>query len=329
MPRASRNFAARSCLNPSRRMRRGETLRKRLPASLRSANAWRICCTQRMLSSTATPSSTAAAKSSVGVCSVEPSGPRTSASYPTMWPSRNPKIGWKTVRRLFASSTRRSSAEALRPESTGCRFIAMPVTPRSGHAVSLEPIEHALPSVLGSLLAIARPVVCVERMRHVGIGMDVRRLSGGLQRGAHAIDAIVGDARVGTAVKAQHGRLQVADDVDREPRMQFVRRALDLAVPRHCRLERAAVGRIEPRDASTPAESRDAQPRNVAAVRRGPRRGGVEIGHDLRVGNARHDLRKDVVALELRDVALAAEEVRRDREISELREAAAKILEIG
>src|SRR5580700_348464 len=58
------------------------------------------------------------------------------------------------------------------------------------HAILSEPVKHALPRVLGGVLAVARPVVGDEAVRRTGVDDELKRLSGGLQRLFHILDLV-------------------------------------------------------------------------------------------------------------------------------------------
>src|SRR6185369_5561244 len=135
--------------------------------------------------------------------------------------SRKPKIGWKTEVMLRSSMTRRScsamSRRLLPPSFTRPSPSGIP----SRHPVAPEPLEHAFPAVLGGFLAIGGPVVGIEAVRRVRIDVEIGRLARLLERGAHALDALDGNARVRTAIEAQHGRLDVLHQLDRVLRLQL------------------------------------------------------------------------------------------------------------
>src|SRR6185436_922331 len=82
-------------------------------------------------------------------------------------------------------------------------------------AVLLEPGQHALPAVLGRLLAVARAVIGVERVRHAFVDMDLGLLvvAEGLQAGAQHFDALERNALVGAAVQAEHRAVDLVGDV--------------------------------------------------------------------------------------------------------------------
>src|SRR4051812_23591178 len=117
-----------------------------------------------------------------------------------MLPSRNPKIGWNTQHRLFASSTSRSWAPMSWRIWVTCSFTRRSGWPPSRDAVLPEPRERSPPAAFRGFLAIGRPVVGVESVGRVGVGVDLRRAA--FQRRAHAIDALVGNAGIGSAAEA-------------------------------------------------------------------------------------------------------------------------------
>src|SRR5580693_7782159 len=83
------------------------------------------------------------------------------------------------------------------------------------HVVLSEPVEHALPCVLGGVLAIARPIVGDEAVRRAGIDDELKRLPGGLERLFHILDLIQFNTGVLGAVKAQHWRFDFRGEFDR------------------------------------------------------------------------------------------------------------------
>src|SRR4029079_946679 len=95
------------------------------------------------------------------------------------------------------------------------------------------------------------------------------------------------------------------------------------------RFERGAVRGVKPYDAAAPAKSRDRDAFRVAVLRLRPRDRAVQVVHDLFVGDLRGDLGDDLLAVgDLRDVTLAREQVGRDRQIAELREAPADVTDV-
>ena len=89
----------------------------------------------------------------------------------------------------------------------------------SGDPVLFEPGEHLGPAVLGRFGPVTRPVIGVEAVRGIWIDLDLAGFSGRLARRRHLLDALDGDTLVGSAVKAEHRRLQLGGDVDREFRL--------------------------------------------------------------------------------------------------------------
>src|SRR5688572_13698353 len=70
------------------------------------------------------------------------------------------------------------------------------------HAVLLEPGEHALPAVLGGLLAVGRPEIGMEAVRHAFVDVDLGLLivAESFQARAQALDLLQRNALVGAAV---------------------------------------------------------------------------------------------------------------------------------
>src|SRR5262245_27287698 len=112
-----------------------------------------------------------------------------------------------------------STAAATTTIVTRCRrdiAAPLPEAPavRSGHAVLLEPGEAALPAVLRRILAIARPVVGMEAVRRALVDDQLARLLGVLERLAHLVDVAHRDTLVRAPVETEHGRLQLADELE-------------------------------------------------------------------------------------------------------------------
>src|SRR5207247_3908821 len=99
----------------------------------------------------------------------------------------------------------------------------------------------------------------------------------------HLLDVRVRDALVRAAVKAQHGRLQAVDQIERVLRLQIVGRASQTAVPADPGLQLRTVCRVEPDDPAAVAEAGDTETCGGAlhGFREGRRR--VQVGHDLLV----------------------------------------------
>ena len=165
-------------------------------------------------------------------------------------------------------------------------------------------------------------------MRRVGIdhelGCPGRRVAlgtGRRQGGLHLFHRVQRNARVGTAIQAQHRRLELRRHVQRMPRRQ--RRAVthQAPVPRHAGLDLRLVGRIQPGLPAAPAEPGHGQLAGIATVGRRPGHGGVQVAHDLGVGHLgdhlAHQLGEFSVALR---VALAHEQLGRDRQVAGARQ---------
>src|SRR5260370_35531434 len=101
----------------------------------------------------------------------------------------------------------------------------------SGEAVLFEPGEHLGPAVLGRFGPVTRPVIGVEAVRGIWIDLDLAGFSGRLARRRHLLDALDGDTLVGSAVKAEHRRLQLGGHVGREFRLHFPPRRVERPVP--------------------------------------------------------------------------------------------------
>ena len=95
------------------------------------------------------------------------------------------------------------------------------------HTALLEPGEHPRPGVLGRVGAVARPIVGVESVRHVGIDLKLAGLAGRLARRGHAIDAFNWDALIGAAVESEHRTFQFGGKIDRVFGLQIGARPVD------------------------------------------------------------------------------------------------------
>lgn len=146
-----------------------------------------------------------------------------------------------------------------------------------GDPVLLKPGEQTSPSVFGRCLPIARTVVGVKGMRRVFEHDDIARLAGLRARGSHRLDRLERNALVGPAVETEHRRLEIGRYVDRMLRCQRRRIADETAIPGDTRLELRVMRRIKPGDTSAPAEARDAEPFDIAAIGRCKRDGRIEI----------------------------------------------------
>src|SRR5260221_553744 len=176
----------------------------------------------------------------------------------------------ETLRKSQPPSLRRPKARSVSWMQTTLSSTDAPAS-----AAAAKPREHPLPAVLGGFLAVGRAIVGVEAGRRVRIGADLRFLAGRLQRGAHAIDALVWNPRVGAAIKAEHRRLHLLHEVDRILRLEVVGRAFDPAIPRHAGVEPGAVRGVEPHDASAATKSGHGKLGAVAAIFPSPARAGI------------------------------------------------------
>ena len=207
-------------------------------------------------------------------------------------------------------------------------FIFRPLS--SSNPVLLEPGEHALPAVVGGFLAVARPVIGVERVRHAVVDVDHRLavLAEGDERRAHALDRVQGDAGVGAAVQAQHRRVQLVGNVDRRERLRR-RVRIQAAVPGHPRLDALAVRRIHPDGAAAAAETGDAE---LPGVRLGllidPGDQGVQVREHLLVGERVCLADHFLLVGDLREVTDAEEGIERDGVVARLRHATRHVLDV-
>src|SRR6185295_19916399 len=101
-------------------------------------------------------------------------------------------------------------------------------------------------------------------------------------------DRVVGNALVGTAIKAKHGCLDLSHDVERRLVTGAERTSGD-AVPRHAALQLRVVRGVHPHDAATPAEAGDPNLVRITAVFCCPGGGGIEVPHDLCVADLRNE----------------------------------------
>ncbi len=165
-------------------------------------------------------------------------------------------------------------------------------------------------------------------MRRVGVRDDLDRLAGRVHRVLDLGRRVDGNPGVVAAVETQHRRVDARDDVHRRP-VALMIGPRHRAVPCDGGLEIAIVSGVHPYDASAPAETGDAELRDVrVAGGFRVRNRGVEITHHLRVRHLAHDvLHQRVRVRDLRRVSLARIELRRDREVTQLGEAPADILD--
>src|SRR5215510_5139760 len=197
-------------------------------------------------------------------------------------------------------------------------------------AVLLAPLLQTVPAVLRRLLVVARSIVGVEAVTRFRVHDDLRLAAGRSYRRAHLLDSVLRNACILAAVQPEHGSFQLRGQIDRMLRMKLVRSAYQPPVPGDPRLELRVVRRVEPNDSPAPTESRDRQLTRVAFARLlGPRRRRVEIGHHLGVGNLRHHFRNNVIDVgDLRYIALPRVQLRSYRDVAELCEAPADVLDV-
>src|SRR5437868_2965704 len=92
------------------------------------------------------------------------------------------------------------------------------------HAVRAEPSEAFLPAIPGIRLAVAGPVVGVERVPGLRVHDDGGSRGGRVWRSAqarrHLLDLLARDARVLAAIEAEHGGMNLFDQVQRVLRLQ-------------------------------------------------------------------------------------------------------------
>src|SRR5436190_12978391 len=169
----------------------------------------------------------------------------------------------------------------------------------------------------------------METVRSIGIDDDLRGLLGFLEGLAHLLDGADRNAVVGTAIKAEHRRLQRASQLDRMLGMKFVRHSYQPSIPGNAGFEIWIVSGIEPDDPSAPAKAGDAELVGVslAGLFR-PGHGRIEVVHHLLIRDLRHDLQNVRKRGQLRDISLAGIQLRRDCEVAELGEASADVLNV-
>ena len=149
------------------------------------------------------------------------------------------------------------------------------------------------------------------------------------QRHPHAVNVRQRNAGVLAAIGAQHRRLQVPDRAQYRARLQLAGLAAQLPVPGSARAQLGIVRGVEPDLASAPAKPQDAQSARVAAMLGGPGRCGVQVALHLRVGHLADDFRLQLGNIGVaRRVALAREQLGRHRQIPQVRQAAADILDV-
>src|SRR6266702_5956544 len=110
----------------------------------------------------------------------------------------------------------------------------------------------------------------MEAVRYAWIDLELGRLLRLRQRGLQRLDLSHGNAGISLAVEAQHRRLHLRGKLGRAFRPKRIRRIDRRAIKRDARLECARVGGIFPDRPPAAAESDDAEPAGVAALRFGP-----------------------------------------------------------
>ena len=147
------------------------------------------------------------------------------------------------------------------------------------------------------------------------------------QRHPHAVNVRQRNAGVLAAIGAQHRRLQVPTA------LSTGRGFSSLGSPPSCPYQAAPArswdcARHRARPGVRPSKTQDAQPARVAAMLGGPGRGGIQVAH-LRVGHLADNLRLQLGDIGIaRRVALAREQLGRHRQIPQMRQAAADILDV-
>ncbi|MPM99311.1 hypothetical protein SDC9_146502 [bioreactor metagenome] len=166
-------------------------------------------------------------------------------------------------------------------------------------------------------------------MRGVGVNHEGARAVGGRQRRLHRLDIVQRNALILAAVKAEHRCMQFGGNIQRVLRVVFGGRTVKPAIPCHASLQPGVMCGIQPGDATAPAETGDRQTIGVPALAGRPGGAGVEIGHDLSVGDLGDDARQDGPdVVEGARVALADEQFWRDRQIAEFGKAPANIPDV-
>src|SRR5277367_1466651 len=193
----------------------------------------------------------------------------------------------------------------------------------------LQPRRCLFPRRFGVGFHVARTIVRVKGVAGVVVDDDLRAAGIG-EFFLHRHDLVMGNALVDAAVEAEHGDLQLGDDVGRILRPKFARLASERPVPRNARLQAGIMCRIEPRLPPAPAKSGHGgavQVGRPARLGEGDRR--VEIAQNLRVGFLGHDVGHQLLhVLFRRRVALSCEQFGRDRVIAELGPAPTDILDV-
>src|SRR3954451_11659349 len=110
------------------------------------------------------------------------------------------------------------------------------------NAMILEPGLESLPAVVGCFFPIGGVIVGVKGVWYVGIEGNLARLVSFFKRFFHLLDALDGNAGVGSAVKAKDGGLELADQIDRVFGVQIVGLADEAAIPGDASFEIGVMG---------------------------------------------------------------------------------------
>src|SRR5262249_30269655 len=89
------------------------------------------------------------------------------------------------------------ATDACNSRPTERRAAGRDLSVASPRAVLAEPVEQAIPAVLGRPGPIARAIVREEAVRCVRVDDDLRWLPSALERAAHLLDRLGGDAGIG------------------------------------------------------------------------------------------------------------------------------------
>src|SRR5262245_3409040 len=110
--------------------------------------------------------------------------------------------------------------------------------------------------------------------------------------------------------------------------MQFIRSSHKTTVPCDTGLEFRIRRGVKPDDASTPAETGNAKLIGIAAVLFRPCNGGIEVAHNLGIGDFRSDFLKDLIYLHLRYIRHPRIHFGSDSQISGFGKSAADVFDM-
>ncbi len=145
----------------------------------------------------------------------------------------------------------------------------------------------------------------------------------------HCLDRIQRNTVIEFAVKTQHGHRECRRNIKGVCRLQVSAITLKAAIPGNSGTQIRIMGGIEPNNTATPAESRNAQAAQIAIIGGGPGSGGIQIGHDLGIGDFTDNFGKNGWNIaNLANIALSHIQIGCDREVAQLGKAAANILNI-